>query len=110
MTNCPGECNIDGSSVSFSNFALKDANPPTTTVRQHQSLKDEHGAPLNICYFKQLGEDRIKTPREVWRKIVDELLTTEVCAMMWKPKSKLQKAKTAAEAMDLVNDLDEAVS
>merc|ERR1712058_163544 len=32
MTNCPGECNIDGSSVSFSNFALKDANPPTTTT------------------------------------------------------------------------------
>ena len=24
MTNCPGDCNIDGSSVSFSNFALKD--------------------------------------------------------------------------------------
>ena len=24
MTNCPGECNIDSSSVSFSNFALKD--------------------------------------------------------------------------------------
>merc|ERR1719228_2915928 len=32
MTNCPGDCNIDGSSVSFSNFALKDANPPTTTT------------------------------------------------------------------------------
>merc|ERR1719402_1984260 len=32
MTNCPGQCNIDGSSVSFSNFALKDANPPTTTT------------------------------------------------------------------------------
>merc|ERR1711874_754399 len=32
MTGCNGECNIDGSSVSFSNFALKDANPPTTTT------------------------------------------------------------------------------
>merc|ERR1712013_741531 len=32
MTNCPGECNIDSSSVSFSNFALKDADAPTTTT------------------------------------------------------------------------------
>merc|ERR1712215_469292 len=32
MTGCGGECNIDGSSVSFSNFALKHADPPTTTT------------------------------------------------------------------------------
>merc|ERR1719452_27606 len=31
MTGCGGECNIDGSSVSFSNFALKSADPDTTT-------------------------------------------------------------------------------
>merc|ERR1719369_1288425 len=32
MTGCSGECNIDASSVSFTNFALKDANPPATTT------------------------------------------------------------------------------
>jgi len=32
MTGCGGECNIDGSSVSFSNFALKSANEPDTTT------------------------------------------------------------------------------
>ena len=30
MTNCPGECNIDSSSVSFSNFALKDGKKGLT--------------------------------------------------------------------------------
>jgi len=34
MTGCWGECNIDGSSVTFSNFKLLDegAAPPTTTT------------------------------------------------------------------------------
>merc|ERR1739838_42867 len=32
MTGCGGECNIDGSSVTFANFALKSANEPDTTT------------------------------------------------------------------------------
>merc|ERR1711874_614908 len=32
MTGCDGECNIDGSSVKFSNFKLLDDAPKTTTT------------------------------------------------------------------------------
>jgi len=42
MTNCPGQCNIDGSSVSFSNFALKDPNAkPTTTTTTTTTQKTD---------------------------------------------------------------------
>lgn len=77
-------------------------------VRQHPTMKDEHNAKLNIAYFKQLGENRARAPRNVWRKLVDELMSTKVCALKWVKPSE-EEIKSAAqknqEALGVVDDI-----
>lgn len=85
-------------------------------VRQHPTKKDEHNQTLNVVYFKQMGNDRQLAPRLVWRRLVDELMTTRVCALKWtKPtaedleKKKSERDQAKMDALGLVNDLDEEV-
>lgn len=77
-------------------------------VREHPTMKDEHGSPLNVAYFKQLGTNRTLAPRDVWRKLVDQLMSTNVCALKWtKPtKEQLEAAnKKNLDALNVVDDL-----
>lgn len=77
-------------------------------VRQHPTMKDEHNEKLNVAYFKQLGENRQRAPRDVWRKLVDELMSTRVCALKWTKPSKEQieaANKKNLDALGVVDDL-----